>query len=838
MIFDRVRNFFRRIEIRTLPLSFQIHIDDDGKQYVRVFKQDTDGSELKQVVDSSALLAYGYKETSEDGKIVYVIDEHDRQTLLAVKSLNPECLADGSFSYDIDVPVFKYLRHKDDVSETTASTQIKIDDEPFKATAQLDFEPDKGLELKVGYATNGSGTLHPISDFPHTRDGNYVRVDDTFHRVPKQLSDVAQDMMAKGALTINIDQVPEFFMKDYALIEKDFRLMLTDSAEAVEIIDAPMAPIVKVDSSVPGWLDFEVGYDAAGIYITHQQLGVHAGESYIRHDESTWVKNDQSQWQQVNRELEGLQLAVTPEGYRQPVAAFASIEDFIVAIGGQSDLSAAYQAFIDQLTGFQADSDFALPAHMETQLVGQNIQLRPYQREGVQWLNWLSDNRLHGVLADDMGLGKTIQSILTMRLAYEASEHVQHSLVIAPKSVLFHWQREIERFFPEIDVHLHHGASKSYRLLRSPRPTIFISTYATAANDIEVLKDIPFFYVILDEATRIKNPAAKRTKAIKQLNAAHRLTLSGTPVENRPSELWSQFDFLMPGHLGRFGTFQREFETSIANGANNATEKLGRKISPFILRRKKEDVAKDLPEKIEMDEWCELSEEQEQLYGSFQAQTNQLRTALIQGKQVSYTGSILPIITKLKQICDHPALVTANKKPGEGRSEKFDWIVNKVDEIVVQDEQVVIFSHFLGMLDVLQEALHAKNARIIRIDGQTSNRQLLIDHFNDGKAEVALCSVLAAGHGINLTSANHVIHADRWWNPAVEDQATDRVHRIGQDKTVYVYRIMVQGTLEERIEKLLDAKRNLADRIIDAATGDEARAWSREELLEILRPLD
>ncbi|MCB0020767.1 MAG: DEAD/DEAH box helicase, partial [Anaerolineales bacterium] len=324
---------------------------------------------------------------------------------------------------------------------------------------------------------------------------------------------------------------------------------------------------------------------------------------------------------------------------------------------------------------------------------------------------------------------------------------------------------------------------------------------------------------------------------IKALNAQHRLALSGTPVENKPAELWSLFDFLMRGHLGRYGTFEKLYENNILAGDDEAARRLGRKISPFLLRRTKQQVARDLPEKIEFDEWCSLTTEQAQLYGGYQDQMKQLQQALEQGEQVNYTASILPVLQKLKQICDHPAMVGAPDRPVLGRSEKFDWTVEKVVEIAAQGEQVVIFSHFLKMLSLFEDALTSKNIRYIRLDGGVNNRQQLIDQFNAGQATVALCSIQAVGYGINLTSANHVIHADRWWNPATEDQATDRVHRIGQDKTVYVYRIMVEGTLEERIDRLLANKRGMADRIVGEAMKQE-RSWTKDELIELLKPLN
>jgi SNF2 family DNA or RNA helicase len=408
--------------------------------------------------------------------------------------------------------------------------------------------------------------------------------------------------------------------------------------------------------------------------------------------------------------------------------------------------------------------------------------------------------------------------------------------VVAPASVLVHWERELQRFFPDVRVYRFHGPGRTTQPLIYSEPVIAVSTFDTVRSSIEPLATIPFFYVILDEATAIKNPTSARAKAVKALNAAHRLSLSGTPVENRPAELWSIYDFLMTGHLGPYGTFERVFENPILGGNQAAIERLGRRIRPFMLRRLKEQVARDLPEKIEMDEWCELTVEQRTLYNEIQAQAQPTIDALSTGGRVDYAGSILPILTKLKQVCDHPAIVNQQTEPLADRSHKFDWIVARMADIVAGGEQVLIFSHFLGMLDLLEAATRQRGLTFIRIDGATGARQALVDRFNRGEAKVGLFSIRAAGHGITVTAANHVIHADRWWNPAVENQATDRVHRIGQTKTVYVYRIMVENTLEERIERLLQRKQAIADQIVGAAR-QETQQWTRDELLEILRPL-
>ena len=293
----------------------------------------------------------------------------------------------------------------------------------------------------------------------------------------------------------------------------------------------------------------------------------------------------------------------------------------------------------------------------------------------------------------------------------------------------------------------------------------------------------------------------------------------------------------MKGHLGTYRTFISRFEKPILNGDLSSTVELAKRIQPFTLRRLKEDVAKDLPEKIQMDEWCSLTKEQKNLYSQIQnLGIKPIRDALQKGETVNYRISIFPLITKLKQVCDHPALITGQIEPLLGRSEKFDLVIKKINEFRDKKENTVLFSHFLGTLDLFEKYFNNEGIKFIRIDGSTQKRQSLIDRFNKGRVSVALCSIIACCHGINLTNANHIIHVDRWWNPAIEDQATDRVHRIGQTKTVYVHKILTMGTLEEKIATLLERKRKISDKIINATTMGEMK-WTKKQLLKILEPL-
>lgn len=834
---DAIRKPFRPKVTLKLPIRFVLGRTPDNRHQVRVYTYVN--SEVRQVTDTRQLAHYGYHEVVEtaDEVLIYTLEKADLETLLALHSTNPYFAPDGTLVFDFNPAMLIHLRRSDGVQESKPSQQIRIADRPLEPAAVVDFDPAKGITVRAGYRVPAGEQLIPKDELRPTTDGRYAWVGDEVFPI-KLATGAAADWLNRGVHHVPIDGVPEFYVRDLAPLRKEMAAVITDRVRELRVLDQPLTPIIYLDQTEKGWLSFQVSYRLGGRTMSHGELSGAADQPFIRLDDHTWARPDGRALRNTDAQLGKLGAEATPDGgYRVAAAEFASLEEFVNSMGGSPVVNDRYQAFIDQLTGFRADDTFRLSPAAETHLASRGVRPRPYQRAGIHWLTWLHDNGLHGLLADDMGLGKTLQSILTLRHAYEHTDSRLPSLVIAPSSVMTHWERELERFFPQKSAYRYHGPGRSLRPLLGKSPVIAVTTYDTARSSIEELAKVPFFYVILDEATSIKNPTSRRAKAVKALNSAHRLSLSGTPVENRPAELWSIYDFLMSGHLGPYGTFERVFESPIVGGDSAAAERLGRRIRPFMLRRLKEEVARDLPEKIEMDEWCELTAEQAALYAEVQAQAEPVLAAMRAGRRVDYTSSILPILTKLKQLCDHPAIVNGVTEPLAGRSEKFDWVVERVKSIVDGGEQVLVFSHFLGMLDLLEATMRQQGTPYIRLDGATSNRQALIDRFNAGGAKVGLFSIRAAGHGITVTAANHVIHADRWWNPAVENQATDRVHRIGQTKTVYVYRIMIENTLEERIEKLLQHKQQIADTIMGAAR-QETQEWTREELLEILRPLN
>lgn len=833
-MFDWLRNRFKKVQLEDLPLEFTLDTDDNGKYIAEVYTV-LDGKREK-VKDIKKIWNYGF--TIEDENKRYIISTKNLEILLSIRSLNPIVYDDGKMIFDVCPPQLRYLRTQENIKESAKSKEIKILEKPLEYGAKVDYELNKELIVETGYLQEGNDKLISSQNLNKTPYGGYVRFDNTFFPLPQDVRPDNKKWLDIPSKIIPLDNIPDFFKRDLVLIKSQMKAVLTENAMKIKVVERNFEPIVHVNVNEPGWLDFKIDYKIGEYQLPHQMFRK-CEDKYIHPDDFTWIKVDNKTIQNTEKYLKQLDIQETPEGFRTPIIQFVSIEDFIEHIGGMREVNSEYQRFLHEITDFKSDENFTLPSKMESALISNDIKLRPYQRAGIHWLSWLLEHHLNGILADDMGLGKTMQTIAALGMLYQENEVLQHSLIICPKSVVPFWAREIRRCSPDLRIYEYVGSLRNKNVFKNDKPLIFITTYETASKDIEIIRSIPFFCVVLDEATRIKNPDAQRSKSIKEINAVHRIALSGTPIENRPAELWSLFDFLMKGHLGTYGNFIRKFETPIISGNDDiAAQNLSKRIRPFILRRLKKDVAKDLPEKIEMDEWCNLTDEQRSLYSQIQERyVSPIRTALLRGEKVDYTSSILPILTKLKQVCDHPALITKKFEPVSGRSEKFDIAIEKVEEIHGKGEHVVIFSHFLNTLDLLEMALKERRIEYIRIDGSTRDRQILIDQFNNGQVDAALCSIQACGQGITLTAANHVIHIDRWWNPAIEDQATDRVHRIGQDKTVYVYRITNTGTLEEKIALLLEKKRNISDKIIGGAIRQKMQ-WTREELLELLKPLE
>jgi superfamily II DNA or RNA helicase len=451
-------------------------------------------------------------------------------------------------------------------------------------------------------------------------------------------------------------------------------------------------------------------------------------------------------------------------------------------------------------------------------LVGIDATLRPYQRTGVAWLQALGDLRIGALLADDMGLGKTVQTIALLAGRTSQDGDRPH-LVVCPTSVVGNWERELARFAPALPVLRHHGPERPGDPADFPAGAVAVTTYGLLRRDADLLAEVDWDVVVLDEAQQIKNPAARTARAARRLTAAGRVALTGTPVENRLSELWSIMEFANPGLLGSFARFRERFAVPIERWRDpDAAARLRRIASPFMLRRTKSDpaVAAGLPPKIEATVACTLTREQATLYEAA------VRTLLDEdglGEGIERRGRILKLLTALKQICNHPAQYLGEAAPLAGRSGKLARTTEMLAEVVDAGDRALVFTQYREMGELLAghltSALGLPDVPFLHGGVTRARRDAMVDAFQDGTAPpLLLVSLKAGGTGLNLTAATHVVHYDRWWNPAVEDQATDRAYRIGQDRTVNVHKLVTGGTLEERIATLLDDKRALADAVV------------------------
>ncbi|WP_066296932.1 DEAD/DEAH box helicase [Bacillus sp. FJAT-29937] len=465
--------------------------------------------------------------------------------------------------------------------------------------------------------------------------------------------------------------------------------------------------------------------------------------------------------------------------------------------------------------------------------------LRPYQKLGMSWLLFLRKYGFGACLADDMGLGKTIQLISYLLKVKEEEADSGPALIICPTSVLGNWQKEIERFAPGLNTYLHYGGNRPKGeefVEKAVGADVVLTSYGLTALDGEDFESVEWSSISIDEAQNIKNAQTKQSKAVRKLKGKHHIALTGTPMENRLSELWSIFDFTNHGYLGSMGQFQKRFVLPIEKDDNK--EKVGQLqafIRPFLLRRTKrdEEVALNLPDKLEQKEYCPLTAEQASLYEQLVKDTFEQIESL---STFERKGLILQMLSRLKQLCNHPALYLKEEKPAKvlERSAKLEKLNELVDSVLDQGESCLIFTQYIEMGNIIRGMIKKRfGVDVPFLNGSVpkNERDRMIEQFQAGKFPVFLLSLKAGGTGLNLTAANHVIHYDRWWNPAVENQATDRAYRIGQKRFVHVHKMICTGTLEEKIDAMLEKKQSLNDQII------LSESWITELSTDELRDL-
>ncbi len=471
---------------------------------------------------------------------------------------------------------------------------------------------------------------------------------------------------------------------------------------------------------------------------------------------------------------------------------------------------------------------------------GLGISLRPYQLHGVAWLQYLREHHLAGILADDMGLGKTAQALAHLLIEKQSGRLDRPALVVLPTSLVFNWQAEIKRIAPALRVLTLQGADRADDFSRMAEHDVVLTTYPLLWRDISSLTAQPFHLLILDEAQTVKNAASRSAGAVRRIQARHRLCITGTPLENHLGELWTQFDFLMPGFLGDARSFTRRWRKPIeVNGETLRAQLLAQRVRPFILRRRKEEVAAELPPRTEVIKRVQLQGRQRDLYESVRVAADEHIRRVLQRK--GFAGAqitILDALLKLRQVCCDPYLLKGVKPDEAMERAKLEMLRDMLPALVDEGRRILVFSQFTEMLGLIGTELEAMQLPWLALTGKTppAERGAVVEHFQRKGIPILLISLKAGGVGLNLTAADTVIHMDPWWNPAVEEQATARAHRIGQAQTVFVYKLVVEGSIEERMLELQARKAALADGVL-GSDGGLAGKFGVEDLRGLLAPL-
>ncbi len=584
----------------------------------------------------------------------------------------------------------------------------------------------------------------------------------------------------------------------------------------------PGAVQVEVKSGID-WFDLDARVDFGGrtAHLPDLLAAVRRGENMVALDDGSfgmlpeeWLKKYGALAALGTAEGEHLRFRRTQVG----------VLDALVSAQPEAKCDEVFGRVRDELHAFAGVEPVDPPASFTG-------RLRAYQREGLGWLGFLQKFGFGGCLADDMGLGKTVQVLALLEArrlqrAAEGADRPPPSLVVVPKSLIFNWKQEAARFTPELRVCDHTGSGRFLAGEHFNRYDVVLTTYGTLRRDVRLLKDFTFDYCILDEAQAIKNANSESAKAARLLEAHHRLALSGTPVENHLGELWSLFEFLNPGMLGSAAVFQ-------SAGGRNPDEStralLARALRPFILRRTKEQVAKDLPAKLEQTIHCEMEPAQRELYDELRAHYRESLLSRVERDGIQRSRMhILEALLRLRQAACHPGLIDKGRMSEP--SAKLDALLAQVEEVLDEGHKVLVFSQFTKLLAIVRERLDRDRVPYEYLDGRTRDRQARVEHFqSDPACKLFLISLKAGGLGLNLTAAEYVFLLDPWWNPAVEAQAIDRAHRIGQTKPVFAYRLIARDTVEEKIVELQKTKRALADAIVNA-DNSLIRNLGREDL--------
>ncbi|WP_338788104.1 DEAD/DEAH box helicase [Metabacillus sp. FJAT-53654] len=727
-----------------------------------------------------------------------------------------------------------------------------IDDTPFTVGLRLN-EPELDgdewqLEILLRSKTNEDEIVHFQGELPKKWRPYQHKIE----REQERFSEVVPWLSFQTGTTFVTEDEAWLFLTDASetLINMGVEILLPSWWQVVK--ESQLMLKAKVSSSPRGQsfvgmnslIDFNWRFATNGVEMSEEEfLALVSQQRRLVNFRGQWIKLDPAFIKQVQAILkkadrEGMHLSdiLHQELNAKDVDADDDeVLDTRAFANIQIELNQQMRGMLKKLTDTSELPTHAIP----DEFLG---TLRPYQQNGVDWLLFLRSVSFGACLADDMGLGKTIQMIAYFSYVLEKEQPEQPALIIAPTSVLGNWQKEFEKFAPHLRVKLHYGANRAKGEKFNPSikdADVVLTSYGLSHADYEEISEIAWSTICLDEAQNIKNAHTKQSRAIRKLRGQHHIALTGTPMENRLTELWSIYDFLNRGYLGSLHSFHKRYVLPIEKERNvEQIEQLQRYIKPFLLRRTKRDeqVALNLPEKQEQKEYIPLSIEQASLYEQLVKDTFEQVTSLA-GMQRK--ALILKMLGKLKQICNHPALYLKEQQPKQlvTRSHKIEKLVELTTNIREQQESCLIFTQYIGMGEMMKSLLEKEfGEKVLFLNGSVmkAERDRMVESFQNKEYPFLILSLKAGGTGLNLTAANHVIHYDRWWNPAVENQATDRAYRIGQDRFVHVHKLITTGTIEEKIDEMLEKKQSLNDEIIQSENWiTELSADELEELFTL-----
>lgn len=750
------------------------------------------------------------------------------QTNIAMQSV-PQNLLKASFTdlKDADGGKFIYeelpkLREIMEVNIDESISKLMLEERPPLNVVTLGIDYDQSLKAELEFEYDGVRV--PFSK--QTEKSPYISIkkpgEDLVYWIKRNYKHEQEAYamllacrfvpMQTNNLALEKENAIDFYNYYIKQAGEGWKFIEKDDMNFFKLMDNPFKLCAKIDFSKESHDSFEIQlYGQAGeeiidfdeIYETIQ-----SGEKYARIRSLGFVEFPAQDIYSMMRAFNSFDVYRNDENKFIVKTFRAGLLSELKNLNVELVLSDEFKEFWEQMSTFSPDTGLELPKNSIA-------TFREYQLKGYGWLWFMYKYGLNGILADDMGLGKTLQALTVLQKAKE-TDGAMPTLVICPTTVVFNWECEIQKFAPELTCLKLSGTERRSLFKKIPEYDVVITSYALIRRDIDKLKDINFRYIILDESQNIKNAMSQTAQAVKKLQSQHKLALSGTPIENKLEELWSVFDFLMPGFLLSAAEFNSRYVNPIMERQDKTVEKrLKLQIFPFILRRMKRDVAQDLPDKVENIAYCELTDEQKDFYLQVLDSTKEeLFKSIEQNGLEKSRLSIFSALLRLRQICCHPRLYDKENVKHVMSSGKFEKLKVLLEEIISEGHRVLLFSQFVNMLDLIKDWLEREGIDYEYLTGKTKDRQAAVERFNNSNIPIFLISLKAGGTGLNLTGADYVIHYDPWWNPAVEDQATDRAYRIGQTKKVFVYRLITKNTVEEKIQKLKTVKRDLVDSVI------------------------